>query len=74
MQVLEIVRKIIKERKRIDCIELDTRLDSLNFDSLDIVEISLELEDEFHIDFTSEEITSLVTIGDLVKIIERKRK
>lgn len=44
----------------------------LGADSLDIVDIVIDLEDEFHIDITNEEKDALHTVKDCIDLIERK--
>lgn len=44
----------------------------LGADSLDIVDIVIDLEDEFHIDITNEEKDALHTVKDCIDIVERK--
>lgn len=44
----------------------------LGADSLDIVDIVIDLEDEFHIDITNEEKDVLHTVKDCIDIVERK--
>ena len=52
----------------------DTVLEEIGLDSIDLVEITLEIENFYHIDFTSSEISKLVTVNDLVRLVERKTK
>ncbi|MCD7893798.1 MAG: acyl carrier protein [Erysipelotrichaceae bacterium] len=55
-------------------IKLDSSLnDDLGIDSLDAVELSLDLENEFDIEITDEELSSLKTVEDIVKLIESKK-
>ena len=68
--VFEAVAKVIAERT--DCAVQDVKLEStfkdLNIDSLDTVELLMNLEDELNIEI---ELTEKVeTVGDLVKFIE----
>ena len=44
--------------------------DDLNFDSLDSVQIVLELENVFDIDVTDDEIDNIKTIKDIVELVE----
>ncbi|MCD7809882.1 MAG: acyl carrier protein [Erysipelotrichaceae bacterium] len=54
-------------------IKLDSSLnDDLGIDSLDAVELSLDLESEFDIEITDDELSSLKTVEDIVKLIESK--
>lgn len=68
--VFEAVAKVIAERT--DCAVEDIKLEStfkdLSIDSLDTVEMLMNLEDELNIEI---ELTEKIeTVGDLVKFIE----
>ena len=48
--------------------------DDLGVDSLDIVELSMALEDEFGIgEMSEEDLASITTLGDLVAYLQRQR-
>lgn len=68
--VFEKVKTILADYKEIDVssIELDTTMESLGIDSLDTVELVMNLEDEFDVEIEVDE--DIKTVGDLVKIIE----
>jgi acyl carrier protein len=54
-------------------IHLNTSLmDDLEADSLDIVELTMTLEEEFNIDFVDADIANFKTISDLVNYIDSK--
>ena len=57
-----------------DTITLDTSFsDDLNADSVDIVDLSMALEEEFGIDELGEdEAASISTVGDLVRFLQNK--
>ena len=57
-----------------DTITMDTSFeDDLNADSVDIVDLSMALEEEFGIEELGEaEATSITTVGDLVRLIQSK--
>ena len=74
MKTIEIVKDILSAKTDVSGITENTCLVDLNLDSLDLVEISLEMEDRFNIDFTSEEISKMITLGDVIKLIEQKTK
>lgn len=46
--------------------------DDLEADSLDVVELVMELEDEFDIEIADEEAEQINTVGDAVNHIESK--
>ena len=50
---------------------MDTKIkEDLNADSLDVVELMMDLEENFGITISGEEATQMSTIGDIVKYIE----
>ncbi len=57
-----------------DSITMDTSFeDDLNADSVDIVDLSMALEEEFDIDeLTEEEAASIKSVGDLVRFLQNK--
>ena len=58
----------------VDSITLETSFfDDLNADSVDIVDLSMVLEEEFDIDELEEEdASSIKTVGDLVQYLQNK--
>ena len=53
----------------------DTSLEDLGADSVDLVELSMSLEEEFGIDeMGEEEIASIHNVGDLVEYIAKQGK
>jgi acyl carrier protein len=53
-----------------DGIKKDTSFkDTLNADSLDLVELIMALEDEFGLEFEDEEMENIKTVGDAVEYI-----
>lgn len=74
--ILEKLKSLIAEQLGIDTgnITLDTSFEEdLGVDSLDIVELSMALEEEFDIgEMSEEDIASLKTVGDLVQYLQSK--
>ena len=46
----------------------------LGADSLDVVEIVIRLEKEFGFEFSDDELNGLKKVGDLVTVIEKRKK
>ena len=70
------VIKVVAEKMGIDedDISRDTRFtEDLNADSLDTVELIMDLEDEFEIAIGDEEAGKLQTIGDVVEFIVKQK-
>lgn len=74
-QIAERVRDIIADKSNhllSDVThEKDLRND-LGFDSLDSVELAIELEKEWNLAFTDEEMEKIVTVGDAIEAVEKK--
>ena len=47
-------------------VEMDMSLKDLNIDSLEKLSIGMDLEDEYSIEFTDEEIEEFATVSDVV--------
>jgi len=71
--ILERVKKIVVDRLGVD--EADVKLEAsfkedLDADSLDIVELVMELEDEFGLEISDEDAEKILTVGDVVNYIK----
>jgi len=74
-EILEKVVQIVGDQMGVDQAEIsaDTSfIDDLNADSLDTVELVMELEDEFDMSIPDEEAEKLKTIGDAVEYVEKQ--
>ncbi|MCI9158330.1 acyl carrier protein [bacterium 1xD42-67] len=74
--IFEKLAALIAEQFNVDAgsITMDTSFtDDLNADSVDIVDLSMALEEEFGIEELAEEETSSIsTVGDLVRFLQNK--
>ncbi|OEF98561.1 acyl carrier protein [Desulfuribacillus alkaliarsenatis] len=69
------VKEIIVDRLGVDESEVTLEAsfkDDLNADSLDVVELVMELEDEFGMEISDEDAEKITTVGEAVKYIESK--
>jgi len=71
-EVFDRVKEIIVEQLDVD--EADVTMeasfaDDLEADSLDVVELVMELEDEFDMEIADEEAENIATVGDAVEYI-----
>ena len=73
-QILEIIEDYCEELD-ISQVTPDSRImDDLELSSLDFFSLVSEIETEYDIRITEREIQEIVTIGDLMRIVEEKTK
>lgn len=74
-ETFEIVQKMIVERFGVQEEKVTEKMtfDDLGVDSLDVVELVMELEDRFGVQFEDEKIEELNSIEDAVQYIEQLR-
>ena len=73
--MFEKVKEVLMDAINVDedMIKLEANLkDDLGIDSLAAVELSLELETEFDVRIEDEELAKLVTVADIVSLLESK--
>lgn len=71
-EIAERVRKIIEEQLMVDASEITekaTFIDDLGADSLDVVEMIMELEEEFGIQIPDEDAEKITTVGEAIDYI-----
>ena len=74
--MFEKVKEVLMEAINVDedMIKMEANLkDDLGIDSLAAVELSLELETEFDVRIEDEELAKLVSVADIVKLLESKQ-
>ena len=72
-EIFERVKKIIVDRLGVDESEVTPEAsfkDDLGADSLDVVELVMELEDEFELEISDEEAEKINTVGEVVEYIK----
>ncbi|MBQ7971247.1 MAG: acyl carrier protein [Clostridia bacterium] len=74
MTMFEKVKAIIIDQLSIsdaDMVTMDTTLEDLGADSLDLVEVIMAIEDEFDVQIKDEDLESLKSVGDLINYINK---
>lgn len=70
-KIIDILRSVYKIRNEV--ITLETSLDELGLDSLERVELVIDLEGEFNVKFTDDDILYMKNVDDLVNTIIRNK-
>lgn len=73
--VLERVTKIVVDRLGVEESEVKLEAsfkDDLGADSLDVVELVMELEDEFDMEISDDDAEKIATVGDAVNYISNR--
>lgn len=74
-EILEKVIAIVADKNDMapETITAESRFrEDLGIDSLDQVEMVMELEDKFNVKFSDEEMEGISTVQDAVKLVEKK--
>jgi hypothetical protein len=74
MDVTAKLKEIVKKKLKNKEIRPEDSLKSLGLDSLDKADIMIRIEDEFNIEFTEDEMSSIDTVAKLIDTIESKLK
>jgi acyl carrier protein len=73
--VLEAIQEIIHKEFDIDKDKITTDANlrnDLHIDSMAAVNLSFEIEDQFNIKISDEELTNLTTVADIVSLLKSK--
>jgi acyl carrier protein len=72
----DIVKEIIHDKTGIDKRKLTNECNfrnDLNVDSLDFIDLTMEIEDQFNITITDEESETITTVGNLMNCVRNKK-
>lgn len=72
MKYFEEFKEILSQKVKGKEITMDTELKGLGIDSLDLVEIIMDAEEKYGIEFDNDELSGFVTVGDVVETINKK--
>ena len=75
-EIMNETRQVIIDNLGVTPVEIteNTVIDSLGADSLDRMEIAMDIEDKFDITIDDETTFEVKTVGELVDVIEKKLK
>ena len=74
MDTKKVVSDILAKRIDVSSLKEEDSLKNIGLDSLDLVEVMLEIEDTLGIEFDSEEIGELTTLKSVLDLINSKIK
>lgn len=72
MSKIEEIRVAFAERLGVETLDESKALKDLGLDSLDIVEMCLDMEEKAGVQFETAELASFKTVGDLLTALEKK--
>lgn len=74
--VYEEVKQLIVERMGVDASKITpetTFRDDLGADSLDVVELVMEMEDQFGVEVSDDDAEDMTTVGKVAEFIEKNK-
>jgi acyl carrier protein len=72
-KIIEIIKPYVKNHEALATVSKDTNiLDDLKVNSARLVDIVLTFEDEFKIEIADEDADEVDTVGDAIKLIQKK--
>jgi len=72
MNVLKDFIESLEKKSNAKDVKAETELRNLGIDSLDLVEIVMDLEEKYKIQFSNDELNNFITVNDVVKAVESK--
>lgn len=72
MDVKKTVLEILAKRCDVSSLKESDNLSALGLDSLDLVEVLLEIEQALNVEFDVDEIAGAKTLKDILTLIEKK--
>ncbi len=67
---LERLRRLVNEIDDVGDINPEDNIRETGFDSLDLVEITMAVEEDFHIDISDDQLEKFQTFGDIIAYID----
>ncbi|MCR8612964.1 MAG: phosphopantetheine-binding protein [Mycoplasma sp.] len=70
-EIKETILKRIKEFQS-GPVDINEKIENCSIDSLDLVELVTDAEEEFEVEITDEELLKIVTIKDIITLFQEK--
>ena len=74
MNIMEELKKVLKQRGISKTVDLNTNFKDLGLDSLDLMDLVILAEEKLLIRIPDDKLTEIKTVNDLVKIIDDLKK
>ncbi|AHF58218.1 acyl carrier protein [Spiroplasma eriocheiris] len=74
MNIMEELKKVLKQRGISKTVDLNTNFKDLGLDSLDLMDLVILAEEKLSIRIPDDKLTEIKTVNDLVKIIDDLKK
>lgn len=75
-QIIEKLRTMMKQSSQEDvdwdAVTGETTIESLGFDSLSVLDLIYDIQQEFGLEFEAEEMINVKTVGELATFLEEK--
>ena len=73
-RVIEIIREALRVDADVVIVPKTNIIMELDGDSLDVIEVVIDIEAEYEIDILEEELQKVMLVGDLITIVEQAHK
>lgn len=73
MDYFDKIKEALSSKLKGQELTLDSNLRDLGIDSLDVVDLIMDLEEELGIEFSDEELMSIYTMKDVCDLIDKKK-
>lgn len=73
MNYLESITKVLEPKLKGKTLTENSVFTELGIDSIDLVDLVFQMEEELQIQFEDDELTQIKTVGDLIKLVEAKK-
>ncbi len=73
MNYLEQIKEVLGPKLKGHELTENSNFKELGIDSLDLVDLVFQMEEALGVQFEDEELLSIQTVGDLIKLVESKK-
>lgn len=73
MNTFEMIKKELEPKLKDKELTLESTFKDVNLDSFDLADLIYQMEEALNIVFEEDELMSLKTVGDVVKLIDSKK-